>query len=693
MRRLLYPMASLLALFSILSLSAQTLSYPNTLLWRITGKQLTKPSYLYGTMHLQDKRLFNFGDSLYKGLESTEGLAIEIDFREYMDSMFLKGLRSAEDEALEKQKVKLDKKKLDKSSDSLFKALGLDKNSLTKKDLKKIREYRINKFLQEGEMPTIVDGYLVGLALRQRKWVGGIEDVADQLNLSDELGADLTVDKVLEKESTMRQALEHMIRLYVNQDLNGINEMINSYDSLRRDEVLIRLNIKMARRMDSLSAIRTMFFAVGAAHLPGDSGVISMLRKRGFTVEPVYSSQRTPAEVYAKKLEEMPWYTVEDDEKLFSVQMPGNPSQFNEYGEAMKMKMFFDISSMTFYMASQTIGHYNSAKEFNEAIKGMAIRMGASAKNIDVKNVSKEDVEGREANFTKEGLSYRVQLLQKANSIFILVTGSVNKKGLGSVDVNRFFSSFKAHEPSKETKPWVTFALPEKAFTVKLPGQPKRNAAVDKRADGTSWQFATYDYSDNTNGVYYMIQVRDTRDGYYLSGGDSSYFYGYVAETKEGMDSVLKTEMSTYKGLSAFHFDALYSKDLMFKTFHVIRGNRVYILMVGGSVSDSLPQAESLFNSLSFDEYTSVNWKKQTSEGFSTYAPDIFKRIPFEDSLDDREQFIAQDYANAISYQVVKEGFSPLYWIKNDSAFFAEREAAIDEGDSILKRKQFTMEN
>ena len=240
---------------------------PNSLLWRISGHGLTKPSYLYGTMHLQDKRLFNFGDSLYSALENAEGFAIEVDFKEYIDSLFLKGVHQAEDEFLSKQKVTIDKKKLNKSADSLFKKFGIDKNKVTKKDLKKIRDYRLTKFLQQGEMPTIVDGYLFGLALRQGKWMGGIEDVSDQLNLYVELGSELTADKVLETDASMGKGLEQMIQMYVKQDLESINRYVNGYDAGLRDALLIRRNVKMARRMDSLSAIRTMVFAVGAAHL------------------------------------------------------------------------------------------------------------------------------------------------------------------------------------------------------------------------------------------------------------------------------------------------------------------------------------------------------------------------------------------------------------------------------------------
>jgi len=49
------------------------------LLWRISGNRLQKPSYLFGTMHLNDKRLFRFDDSVYRAIEKTEGLAIEVN--------------------------------------------------------------------------------------------------------------------------------------------------------------------------------------------------------------------------------------------------------------------------------------------------------------------------------------------------------------------------------------------------------------------------------------------------------------------------------------------------------------------------------------------------------------------------------------------------------------------------------------
>ena len=52
----------------------------------------------------------------------------------------------------------------------------------------------MNKIVQHGEMQTTVDGCLYGIALRTGKWIGGIEDVNDQLKLVDELGGELDPD-------------------------------------------------------------------------------------------------------------------------------------------------------------------------------------------------------------------------------------------------------------------------------------------------------------------------------------------------------------------------------------------------------------------------------------------------------------------------------------------------------------------
>ena len=51
----------------------------NSLLWEITGNGLTKPSYLFGTMHVSSKMAFHLGDSFYFALKQADAVALELN--------------------------------------------------------------------------------------------------------------------------------------------------------------------------------------------------------------------------------------------------------------------------------------------------------------------------------------------------------------------------------------------------------------------------------------------------------------------------------------------------------------------------------------------------------------------------------------------------------------------------------------
>ena len=61
--------------------------------------------------------------------------------------------------------------------------------------------------------------------------------------------------------------------------------------------LIVERNGRMVYRMDSiLRAGTTAFFAVGSAHLPREQGLITLLRARGYTVDPVFSTYTRPKE-------------------------------------------------------------------------------------------------------------------------------------------------------------------------------------------------------------------------------------------------------------------------------------------------------------------------------------------------------------------------------------------------------------
>ena len=57
----------------------QTIQSENELLWEISGNGLKKKSFLFGSLHSNDKRLFRFSDSTYVALEKAEAIVLETD--------------------------------------------------------------------------------------------------------------------------------------------------------------------------------------------------------------------------------------------------------------------------------------------------------------------------------------------------------------------------------------------------------------------------------------------------------------------------------------------------------------------------------------------------------------------------------------------------------------------------------------
>ncbi|HTD93075.1 MAG TPA: TraB/GumN family protein, partial [Chitinophagaceae bacterium] len=395
--------------------SQTAVSSPKTLLWRISGHGLKNNSFLYGTMHVQDKRLFFFGDSLYHCLEQADGYAMEVDLHEVVDSMVQRMIEQKEQEMFNKG-FSMGKNKT-KTIDSLLKNVEKFNDKASRKQLIKLREERMNSVFKNKEMPTIMDAYLYYIAQRQGKWVGAVEDVQDQLPLLDELGKDIGREELLAPEKEMEVSAEKMIRIYLSQDLDKLEEYtVESIRGEAVDKMLLKRNRKMAERMDSMSHSRSMFFAVGAAHLPGDSGVISLLRKKGYSVTPVFSVQKVDPDKYASKLAGIPWVKVAGYDKTYSVEMPGKPSDMSLYNDMLKMQYYVDMATMNFFMTASSIVQKDVS--LDKVVENMSTNSDANI--LSKKAITSHGLRGMETSFTTSGYYYKVQFLVSGKTMYML---------------------------------------------------------------------------------------------------------------------------------------------------------------------------------------------------------------------------------------------------------------------------------
>src|SRR3978361_993006 len=59
--------------------------YPS-LLWEIKGKGISRPSYLFGTMHVSSKMVFHLSDSFYLGIKNADVVALETDMAAWQEN-------------------------------------------------------------------------------------------------------------------------------------------------------------------------------------------------------------------------------------------------------------------------------------------------------------------------------------------------------------------------------------------------------------------------------------------------------------------------------------------------------------------------------------------------------------------------------------------------------------------------------
>ena len=674
----------------------QAAKYPSTFLWRISGNGLTKPSYLYGTMHLTDKRLFYFGDSLYKAIEETEGLAIEVhpdelstqmiqSFTKEDNSTYLK-------DAVDKEQYKDIKRRLEKR-------FGFKADKLTRRQAYLAKDEWLKDMRKPDDMQTMMDAWLYNIARNMGKWTGGIEDLEDQLRIIEKEEETFAFEDLLIDKKLVQGGLNRLIDIYLAQDLQAINDFYYNDAQSRRDEWLNKRNLKMSHRMDSIIKHRTCFFAIGAAHLPGDSGVIKLLLKKGFKVDPVFSSQKISPENYKVAKSEMKWQPFTASDSLYQVSFPSKSTTMFFHENVLKMEMCIDIPTATYYL---TCAVPNMRPEANKEklIEEMLQSFTSGGKTIERKKITDAGQIGVELLVEKDGY-LRVKGFLKGNYAFINVMGHESKKEIVKSEMaEKFFSSFKVSEKNLQvSQEFKNYVNEEEGFSILMPQSPQ---LIKTEKDVEGWISKTYSAIDLKNNVFFLVVVRSTSPGFYLNG-DSNYF-ALQKDNWAKMATKLKREEYFKLGnfpAMRYDFKMAQGKDEGFSnTLTINRGNRSYLL-IAATEDETKSQAviNSFFNSFQLTPYKQAKWKTYTAPGghFSAYTPDqiVVKKkkeeVSTTDSSGNLDSYLSYDSLTAVSYEFLKVTYTDYYYTETDSALFHDAMySQIERTDSVISKKYLT---
>ncbi len=309
---------TLLILGISLTLCSQSYNVKGNLLWEISTPNGI--SYLFGTLHSNDKRLFEFPDSVYESFLSSKKLAVEVNvFDLFMDK----------DPIPNRSLLLLDKRgKLYTSNE----------------------EPTVTYYGNEDGMPQFMDAWFQEKAELLNKEIIALESIAQQTKAIEEI-------PYVEKENNISLALSDkqvLHELYLDGRIDLIDRLIKGGLSGNK-EAYIKLienrNIAIAANIARYSMDGPVFFAVGAGHLYGEKGLLSLLREKGYKLRPIQLTKGDTPSASEQKIKSMRSYEFSRElrNSWIKFSVPGRPRETQSATEAETILTYKELGQGNTY--------------------------------------------------------------------------------------------------------------------------------------------------------------------------------------------------------------------------------------------------------------------------------------------------------------------------------------------------------
>ncbi len=258
--------------------------YAQSLLWKIHREDTETVSYLYGTIHVKDQRVFEFGDSVLKVFEKCDAFAIEVDLNIENLAILSKKMILPDDQSLK-----------DLFSEEEYQLIKIVVEDITGVDISLFNKLKpiailslVMNFQFANDVSLSVDEYFYRKAIAENKEVIGIETIDEQLEILEAIPNDYIIDYFRNVDQA-KEDMELIIQLYRTAELEKMLEMMQKDKSMVmiQKNLLTDRNVRMAERIQTMINKQQIFIAVGAGHLPGREGIISLLKDAGYNIEPV----------------------------------------------------------------------------------------------------------------------------------------------------------------------------------------------------------------------------------------------------------------------------------------------------------------------------------------------------------------------------------------------------------------------
>ncbi len=709
------PMSDLIKLAAVVAVMlSSTLAFAQdksdySLLWRIHGNGLEKPSYVFGTMHVQDKRAFEFADSVMLAIDDCDAFALEVHPDSLMAAMFPKLMEGQAENTLRKWMSEEDYQEF---SQEFQEKSGLELDKVRNQNPMILKEMMARNRRDRTQMSVIVDQHLYGVARTLGKEIFELEKIQTQLDLLDLLSKEqmeFEVRTLLDDEEEYdffeieNNMLNDMIEVYQTGDVIKIEEFMFGRINGALDSTLVPRNRVMVNSIKSMIHEKSLFSAMGAAHLVGSQGVLQLLRDEGYKVDVVKSKFTGISEKYKVDPERMKWSSFLDQEVGIECQFPGEPILLETVGQ-VEVMMYLDMSTESvFVLTSVDMRAMSTSRDQDEMINSFAenYKSFSTDGKVKSKSVSRLGYSGVQLELNISGeKTMKIQIVAKDNVYCVMAYTSGGKKYDSLAD--RYFESLSFFETEIQTAgEWVVVKDDIGACQFLMPAKPQ--SFVHKEVDPFDSSFDPvpvhmYMYIDVDNMMNYLVAWNDLPNGYYYENGNE-VLEMLADEFSDTSELVSEVDTVYIGGMKAVRMYMNLEGQYYTETNILRRGNRVYKLMRQRLVPDERDLPEDGFvDSFKPLPFELSEFSSTTMQPDSTEIP-VFKIHEWVDLEKDSYNWYYSSGLSNVDMQVntmnpnsgayfliQRKEYTPYAYFENaDSLLSLELDETKGYGDSILQ--------
>lgn len=274
------------------------------LLWKVSGNSLGRPSYVMGTYHFAPSSMIDKIPGMEQAFNGCDVVIGELEKESMVgpeaQALAAQAMMAPADSTLDKLYSPEDYAIIEAVFNKYFGSMGVKLSQMNV-----LKPMAISTQMQAMQaikyFPSLNPNDLIDVAVQTRANEMGrpsmaLETIEEQIDLLFNAPIAYQAVGLLEScknDDKFTQLSTALVEAYMAQDLKRIETVLNDPElngegaDEEMEALLYERNRNWIQKLAAIMPERACLVCVGAGHLPGDQGLLQLLRDAGYTVEPM----------------------------------------------------------------------------------------------------------------------------------------------------------------------------------------------------------------------------------------------------------------------------------------------------------------------------------------------------------------------------------------------------------------------